>query len=234
MSANPNSTIGQMLYAQRPPLVMGQLVSDLDHALAALIGPLRRLTWDGPQMACFDFDGGRIIVAYVDSPCPPWQGCLTVTVGDGDSPSAGRLARRHNTLAHKIVEDIARHHAPDSVRWLSMPMRMDADVLAGITRQLDYASETQAALARGQDVNRARNRLPRLDMALVDSTDTRLRGVLDQMRQAQAQSEAQFDRQPRQALTLWARLSRWLGRNAQNAPPSPALFAQPAPLRRIG
>ena len=235
MTAMPHSTIGQMLYARRPPLVLTQLVSDLDRALAALTAPSCQLSWEDAHTAIFDFDGGRIIVAYEDNPCDPWQACLTITVGDGETRALGRLARRHSTLAHKIVEDIARHHPPDSVRWLAMPARMDRDILSELSAQLEYAAETQAALGQSTDTDRARRLLPTLDSGLVEATDARLCTALAEMRQAQEETEAQFARKHRHpALALWARLTGWITFVPTGGHPSEPIFPHTAKLRRIG
>lgn len=234
MTATPHSIIGQMLYARCPSVELTQLVSDLDHALQALITPARRLTWDSPQTAIFDFEGGRIIIAFHEDICDPWQACLTITVGDGDRLVLGRLERRHSTLAHKIVEDIARYHPPDSVRWLTLPKRMESDMLRSLTAELEYAAETQAALGQSKETDRARRLLPPLDSQLVATTDTRLRHALADMRAAQAATEAQFARQePAPAGSFWGKMRGWVLTKAAPQHPAPALFSQPATLRRM-
>ena len=192
MSAQPSSTIAQMLFLERPPVILGELVRDLDKALAALITPARRLSWPKVQMAVFDFEGGRIILSYEPAPCAPWQGCLTISVGDGRYPMMGRLARRHSVLAHKIVEDISRAHHPDALRWVSMPASMDPELITALVGQLPDATETQEALLSRPGQGRARAQLPVIDTDLVALTDARAAAALDARAAARAEAEAQF------------------------------------------
>lgn len=220
MSAQPSSTIGQMLFLDRPPVMMGDLVRDLDKALVALITPARRLTWPHRHMAVFDFEGGRIILMFDPAPCAPWQGCLTIAVGDGRYPMLGRLARRHHILAHKIVEDISRVHPPDTVRWLTMRASMDPDIITGLVGQLADTTETQDALQARPGRGRARAQLPQIDAMLVAQTDSRASAALDARRAARAEAEAQFTgKAPPTARRIWKHVLWLLGMGPNAALP---------------
>jgi hypothetical protein len=118
MSDTQNSTIAQLLFADKVPLNLARLVADME-MIAARISPTKHhLTWDCDDIAIFDFPGTRIVLGWSESIRPGFAACLTLSVGPSHvPPTNGGPDIGHHALSSRLVERVSADCHPDAVLW---------------------------------------------------------------------------------------------------------------------
>lgn len=172
MLACPNSSVGQLLYRQRPGLCFARIVSELDAALEAAFPAPRQLTRDYDDVALVDYDGTRITLGYsADVPGQEWAACLTIAVGSGPARVPGLVPKRQERLARMIAERINRCFPADEMHWRELDAVMTGELVDALVCSL-------ADHDRAEDTPPQRDPFPPIDEELLGAADLRLRGVM--------------------------------------------------------
>ncbi len=112
-----------MLFAAKPAINFAHVVGELDSALARYPATRRALSWDCDDLATFDLDGLRIVLAFADSLPGDHAACLTVSVGPGSTATDLPPAIGHDKLCRRITERLADRYDSDAILWHSCPSR---------------------------------------------------------------------------------------------------------------
>jgi hypothetical protein len=140
MSDTANSTIAQLLFVQRPDLNFAHVVSELDSALARCPAERRSMTWDCDDVAIFDLDGSRIVLAYAEDLEGTYAACLSVSVGHGPVRSlSDALARKRDSLCRMLTDRIASRYGIDDVIWHQTSEPVTSELLDDLLEQLPRA-----------------------------------------------------------------------------------------------
>lgn len=187
----PRTTIGQLVFAQRPGLDFGQLLSDLDTALASHDVGARSLNWERDGLAVVDVGAARIILALMEDIDGTGTALATVAVGFGPEPDGDtRLARRHAVLARIIADRIGARSAAVETIWShsedignpDMVDRMAASLAARRHSLLDGpAGRAKARKAVPRHFVEP-NDLPRMMAKLESTLEARRHGLTDATR----------------------------------------------------
>ncbi len=118
MSDIQNSTIAQLLFAEKVPLNLARLVADMEMVAARISAVKHRLIWDCDDIAIFDFPGTRIVLGWSETVRPGFSACLTLSVGPSHLPAPGSgHAIGHHALCSRLVERVSLDSNPDAVLW---------------------------------------------------------------------------------------------------------------------
>lgn len=135
--SDSSSTLAQMLFKGKPELNFAHVVGELDTALARYPASRRSLGWDCDDLAIFDLDGARIVLAYCDDLDGPHSACLTVAVGHGPlNNGASSLAKHRAAFCRKITDRLALRHRPDTVLWQEVDAPVTADLINSLVDHL--------------------------------------------------------------------------------------------------
>lgn len=142
MSGLQNTTIAQLLYAERLPLNILRLVADMDTILARLGADNRKLTWDRDHVALFDMPGRRIALAWANGPSAGLATCLTLSAGPSPEMtetaqiSTAPISIGHHALCSRLVERLRKRSQPIAVLWQQEPGPVTADFLEALLEDL--------------------------------------------------------------------------------------------------
>ncbi len=194
MSDVQNSTIAQLLFAEKVPLNLARLVADMEMVATRISTVEHRLTWDCDDIAIFDFPGTRIVLGWTESLYQGISACLTLSVGP--SPLSGHIGAtgfRHHALCSRLVERVSADSNPDAVLWrelagivtpeyvdtmleemIDLPNLLEPACPAGSAPPTETPNNAIALIAANDvpDIPRARNpELARLRAALYAEED---------------------------------------------------------------
>lgn len=145
MCAESTSTIAQLLFVKHPQLNFAHVVSELDSALARCPADTRSLTWDCDDVAVFDLDGSRIVLAYSDDLKGNHAACLTVAVGHGPANHlAATLALRRDSLCRMIADRLSGRYDVDEIRWHETQATVTAELIDDLLEELPVTIESPA------------------------------------------------------------------------------------------
>jgi hypothetical protein len=151
MQTAPDSTIAALFYAIPPALNFARLVGDLDGALSNLPHTRRSLSWDCDDVAIFDIDGSRIVLALAERLPGACKTCLSIAVGpNARGAEQDRFADRRAAVAALIVERICQRLPADEIIWHGATGVLDAEALDAATDRLLEAREAEAAARRAE------------------------------------------------------------------------------------
>jgi hypothetical protein len=154
MSDSSKGTLAQMLFAGKPALNFAHVVGELDSALARYPATRRALAWDCDDLATFDLDSARIVLAYAEDLPRPDSACLTVSVGigpEGTAPSS--LAVGHEDFCRKIIDRLSDRYEADAILWHKTDAPVTARTIDDLIDSLPDHELTQPE-APGSDVDR--------------------------------------------------------------------------------
>lgn len=118
MSDVQNSTIAQLLFAEKVPLNLARLVADMEMVATRISSAAHRLTWDCDDIATFDFPGTRIVIGWAEAFHPGYSACLTLSVGPSPlCATTGQTGIKHDALCSRLVERVSADSNPDAVLW---------------------------------------------------------------------------------------------------------------------
>ena len=130
MSNPTQTTIAQLLYLAAPPLNFARLVAELDCTLDRLPGQSRTLTWDCEDVAIFEAENLRLVLAMTDAPATDYAACLTITAGPANAAAPQTpLLRRADVLCHLIAQKLANTTKPDATLWHRTPQVATAELV---------------------------------------------------------------------------------------------------------
>jgi hypothetical protein len=137
MSVETTSMIAQLLFTEHPELNFAHVVGELDAALAKCPATVRSLTWDCDDVAVFDLDGSRVVLAFSDDLTGAYAACLTVSVGHGPARNLSTaLASRRNALSRMITDRLSGRYDIDEILWHEATMPVTAEVIDELIEKL--------------------------------------------------------------------------------------------------
>ncbi|MGR3466225.1 hypothetical protein [Limimaricola sp.] len=112
------STIAQLLFRGAPDLDFPALVDDLRTALNDLPARDCGLNWDHDDVAVFELDNARIILAYSQAMAGRYAACLTIGVGaDETGDSQIGIASHQGTITRLLADRINARFMSDRMLW---------------------------------------------------------------------------------------------------------------------
>lgn len=125
----PESTIAQFVFNHDPALNLPFLVKELDSALQRSGAGMRRITWDGDDLALLDVEGARLTLSHaIDARDAPAS--LMISVGPGTGgPTDPADRRRHEELCHLIATRLKTRFAPERMLWHQVTGPVTADLI---------------------------------------------------------------------------------------------------------
>ncbi len=149
----PASTIAQFVFTHDPALNLPLLVKELDRALQRSGAGLRKIAWDGDDLALLDVEGARFTLSYsTDAATGPAS--LMISVGPGTGgPSDPVDRRRHDELCHLIANRLQLRFAPERMLWHQVTGPVTADLIDDLFDRLpdfDMAEQPPASQVRSE------------------------------------------------------------------------------------
>lgn len=158
MSDISRGTLAQMLFAAKPALNFAHVVGELDSALARYPATRRALSWDCDDLATFDIDGLRIVLAFADGLPGEHSACLTVSVGPGTAEARLPASIGPDKLCRRITERLADRYDSDAILWHTLPQPVTADLIDELVERIpDH--DLRQPLGQTSDVDRLMARM---------------------------------------------------------------------------
>ncbi|EYD71647.1 hypothetical protein [Limimaricola hongkongensis] len=112
------STIAQLLFRGAPDLDFPALVDDLRTALNDLPARDCALNWDHEDVAVFELDNARIILAYTQAMTGRYAACLTIGVGADETGDCQiGIASHQGTITRLLADRINARFMSDRMLW---------------------------------------------------------------------------------------------------------------------
>jgi hypothetical protein len=139
------STIAALFYSAKPALSFARLVGELHRSLEDSPHDRLHQTWDMDDVAIFDMDASRIMVAYAEGLDGPHPEALAVSVGPGPGAVfADRLSGRRDAICRLIIQRIEEHYPADTTIWHRDSGVMTTDRLDDLVEMLAREAGTIA------------------------------------------------------------------------------------------
>lgn len=141
------STIAQLLFRGSPDLDFPALVDDLRTALQD--GPARAqgLKWDHEDVAVFEIDNARIILAYSQELIGRYAACLTIGVGADDSGDCQiGVASHQGTITRLLADRINGRFMSDRMLWKTSTEAASVEMIDRLIDQLPGLAPDRHAL----------------------------------------------------------------------------------------
>ncbi|SDE05854.1 hypothetical protein [Limimaricola pyoseonensis] len=114
------STVAQLLFRSAPDLDFTALVADLRAALNDCPARDCGLSWDHEDIAIFELDNARIILAFTDRLPGRYGACLTIGVGaDAGGSCDSGIAQHQGQIARLLADRINARFMSDRMLWKS-------------------------------------------------------------------------------------------------------------------
>ncbi|MGR3594226.1 MAG: hypothetical protein ACU0B9_01475 [Limimaricola soesokkakensis] len=131
------STVAQLLFRAAPELDFPNLVDDLRTALND--GPAREcgLNWDHEDVAVFDLDNARIILAYTQMLPGRYAACLSIGVGAAESGDCQvGIASHQGTITRLLADRINARFMSDRMLWKTSPRAASVEMIDAMIDEL--------------------------------------------------------------------------------------------------
>jgi hypothetical protein len=138
----PVSTIAQLVFADPQPLNFARVVGDLHTVLSRFRGTNLRIEWDCEDIATFDLDEARIMLAWNDQPGKGYSACLTVSVGPLPyAPPNADLQAGHESMCSRLIERLQARFPATAILWHQSDQLITSDFLDELVDRLPALME---------------------------------------------------------------------------------------------
>jgi hypothetical protein len=128
------STIAQLLFPGERSIEFARIVSELESVMARFEETELKIAWDCDDFVSFDIPGTRILLSWAQVERRGYGGCLTVSVGPGDSSLRGG----HEDLCSRLVDRIQCRFDPVAVLWCQAEGVIDSEVVDALLDNLPH------------------------------------------------------------------------------------------------
>ncbi len=163
------STIAQLLFRSSPDLAFPALVADLKTALNDCPARDCGLSMDHEDIAVFDLDNARIILALSNKLPGRYETCLTIGVGAAVDAEAGvGIASHQGAIARLLADRINARFMSDRMLWKTSMRPATVELINGMVDALPGLDPSRPGLhADSSDLDRL---LQRYDTETAEQT----------------------------------------------------------------